>query len=232
MSEDKRTIVITGATRGLGRVMALSMAAHGHTVAGCGRTAETVEALQREPGPPEAFAAVDVTQPDAVAGWAVSVVNQFGAPDLLINNAGVINDHAPSWEIPVDDYRHVLEVNVLGIVNVLNAFVPAMIARGTGLIVNMSSGAGRQGYPQIAPYCASKFAVEAITQSLTAELPEGLGAIALAPGVINTEMLQSHYGSERAGENESPEAWARHAVPYILGLTVAQSGEPLRVPQG
>ncbi len=231
MSEDGRTILITGATRGLGRAMTLEMARLGHTLIGCGRNAEALAALQETPGPAEAFTSVDVTDPEAVAAWAATVVERFGAPDLLINNAGVINDHAPSWDIGAEVYRHLLEVNVLGIVNVLNAFVPPMVARGSGLIVNLSSGAGRNGYPNIAPYCVSKFAVEGLTQSLAAELPEGLGAIALAPGVINTEMLQAHYGAEKAGEKESPEEWARHAVPYILALTPEQSGQQLRVSQ-
>ncbi|MGF1449245.1 MAG: SDR family oxidoreductase [Opitutales bacterium] len=231
MKDERRTIVITGATRGLGRAMTLEMARRGHRVVGCGRNAEALQALRQVPGPAQAFTSVDVTDPTAVTAWAEDVVERFGAPDLLINNAGVINDHAPSWELRAEVYRHLLEVNVLGIVNVLNAFVQPMLARGTGMIVNLSSGAGRKGYPNIAPYCVSKFAVEGLTQSLAAELPDGLGAIALAPGVINTEMLQAHYGGEKAAENESPEDWARHAVPYILALTAEQSGQALRVAQ-
>jgi NAD(P)-dependent dehydrogenase (short-subunit alcohol dehydrogenase family) len=104
-----------------------------------------------------------------------------------------------------------------------------MIKAGRGVIVNLSSGWGRSVSPEVAPYCASKFAVEGMTRALAAELPDGLAAIPLNPGVINTDMLQSCWGDD-AAQYPSPKEWAERAVPFLLGLNRKDNGQSLSVP--
>ena len=122
-----------------------------------------------------------------------------------------------------------LAVNVAGTVNVIRHFVPAMIERGRGVIVNLSSGWGRAAEAEVGPYCATKWAIEGLTRSLAAELPLGLAAVPLNPGIIDTDMLRQCWG-EAAGAYESAEAWARRAAPYLLRLGPADSGRSRTVP--
>ncbi|KAL0422206.1 UNVERIFIED_CONTAM: NADPH-dependent pterin aldehyde reductase [Sesamum latifolium] len=112
-----------------------------------------------------------------------------------LNNAGTINRNNNIWEVPVDEFDAVIDTNIKGIANVLRHFIPIMIENKHGIIVNMSSGWGRSAAAQVAPYCASKWAVEGMTRAVAKELPPGLAAVALSPGVINTELLQSCFGN-------------------------------------
>src|SRR5207302_9465479 len=127
-------------------------------------------------------------------------------PDLLVNNAALVNDNAPLWEVPPDQFSRVIDVNIKGVYHVIRAFVPAMIRKGSGVIINFSSGWGRSTSPEVAPYCATKFAIEGLTQALAQELPEGLAAVPLNPGVIDTDMLRSCFG-DSAGGYPKPEGW-------------------------
>ena len=116
------------------------------------------------------------------------------APDLLLNNAATINPNAPLWKVSADEFSYVIDVNIKGVANVIRHFVPRMIERGSGVIVNFSSGWGRSTSPEVAPYCATKWAIEGLTRALAQELPAGMAAIPLNPGIINTDMLQSCFG--------------------------------------
>jgi len=141
----------------------------------------------------------------------------------------VINRNAPLWEIEAEEFSKVLDVNIGGTVSVIRHFAPAMIASGSGVIVNFSSGWGRSTDAQVAPYCASKWAIEGLTQSLAQELPSGIAAVALNPGIINTDMLQSCFGGS-ASSYPSPAAWAKKAVPFLLALGPKDNGHPLDAP--
>lgn len=230
MAAPARTIVITGISRGCGRALAEYYLAAGHRVAGCARSQDVVDELRREHGPLHHFAAVDVADDEAVRVWACDVLAHSGAPDLLVNNAAVMAGNAPLWEVPVHDFDAVIDINIKGTAHVLRHFLPAMIHRGTGVVVNFSSGWGRSTSPDVAAYCASKWAIEGLTQALAQELPKGLAAVALNPGIINTEMLQSCFGKESAGAYPTAEQWARAAGPYLLGLDSSHNSQALTVP--
>lgn len=122
-----------------------------------------------------------------------------------------------------------VDVNIKGVANVIRHFVPAMVARGSGVIVNFSSGWGRSADAEVAPYCASKWAIEGLTVALARELPPGMAAVPLSPGVIDTDMLRSTFGAQ-AGNYSTPEAWAKTAVPFLLGLGPKDNGQPLTAP--
>jgi len=221
-------VVITGATRGLGRAMVARLIEEGHVVAGCGRSLSGVKDLESSSGKLHRFDCVDVVDDRQVAEWAESVIAEMGPPDLLLNNAATVNPNAPVWKVSAEDFDSVVDVNIKGVANVLRHFVPSMVDRESGIIVNFSSGWGRSTSPEVGPYCASKWAIEGLTQSLAQELPDGMAAIPLNPGIINTELLQSCFGSG-AGQFPDPDTWSRYAVPYILGIRPNQNGQSLSV---
>lgn len=223
-----KVIALTGCTRGCGRALAEFFIAQGHTVAGCGRSEKNVAELREQFGPPHDFTALDVADDEAVQRWAERISTTHGAPDLLINNAAVIATSAPLWKVPATAIAATLNVNIAGTVNTIRHFVPAMEKRG-GVIVNFSSGWGRSTSPDVAIYCASKWAIEGLTQALAQELPSGLAGVAVNPGIINTEMLRSCFASG-AAEHPQPAEWAKRAGPFLLGLTAKDNGRSLDVP--
>jgi NAD(P)-dependent dehydrogenase (short-subunit alcohol dehydrogenase family) len=150
-------------------------------------------------------------------------------PDLLLNNAAIINQTAPLWKIPADEFQAVININIAGTANVIRHFVPAMIECQRGVIVNFSSGWGRGTAPEVAPYCATKWAIEGLTQALAQELPRGMAAVPLNPGIINTEMLQTCW-ADGANRFPTPERWSHVAAPFLLSLTAKHNGEPVSVP--
>ena len=224
-----KTVLITGVTRGLGRAMVDEFVRLGHTVLGCGRSKDGVEQLRRRVGAPHDFTSVDVASDDEVKAWAGRLLSSHGPPDLLLNNAGVINKNARLWEIGAREFAQVIDVNIKGIANVIRHFVPAMVRRKRGVIVNFSSGWGRSTDAEVAPYCATKWAVEGLTQAFAQELPSGMAAVALNPGIINTEMLQSCFGGSASGYL-SPAEWAKSAVPFLLKLGPDDNGKQLTAP--
>jgi NAD(P)-dependent dehydrogenase (short-subunit alcohol dehydrogenase family) len=220
-------ILITGVTRGLGRALAEWYIANGHTVLGCGRSAEILN-LRFSYGAPHDFTALDVTEENRVALWSEKILAVHGAPELLINNAALMNQPAPLWKVPSTEFNKLIDVNIKGVANVLRHFVPAMIAAKKGTIVNFSSGWGRGTSAEVAPYCASKFAIEGLTKALAQELPKGMAAVPLNPGVIDTDMLRQAWNDGAASYPKAGE-WARVAAPFILGLGPKDNGTSVSI---
>lgn len=224
----KKRIVLTGASRGLGLAMAQGFIEAGHTVYGCARSEKSLAELRGRWPEPHRFDAVDVASDSSVAEWARSVLAEAGGVDLLVNNAALMNHTAPLWKVPAAEFSDVIDVNIKGVANVIRHFVPSMVARGSGVIVNFSSGWGRSTSPEVAPYCATKWAVEGLSQALAQELPEGMAAVALNPGIIDTDMLRVAWG-DSAGAYPDPQRWAERAVPFILQIGPTDNGKPLKV---
>jgi NAD(P)-dependent dehydrogenase (short-subunit alcohol dehydrogenase family) len=224
-----KQIVITGVSRGLGLAMAEGFIVRGHTVWGCARSKMAIDELRRRLGPQHSFDVVDLSADHEVKSWAARVLANGGPPDLLLNNAAVINEKARLWEVPADDFSRVIDVNIKGVVNVIRHFAPAMVAQSRGVIVNFSSGWGRSTSPEVAPYCATKWAVEGLTRALAQELPRGMAAVPLNPGIIDTDMLRICFGSAAASYPD-PREWAERAVPFLLGIGPKDNGRPLTVP--
>lgn len=224
-----KQIVITGVSRGLGLAMTEQFIERGHSVFGCARSIAAVEQLRQRFAKPHDFAVVDVVDEAAVKSWADRILAQHGPPDLLINNAALVNHLAPLWQVPAAEFSQLIDVNIKGVANVIRHFVPAMVKRQQGIVVNLSSGWGRSTSPDVAPYCASKWAIEGLTRSLAQELPPGMAAIPLNPGIIHTEMLEICYGEE-AAQYTPLKDWVAQAVPFLLQLKPADNGIPLTVP--
>jgi len=224
-----KKIVVTGATRGLGRALVEGFIREGNQVFGCGRSIDGIKSLS-ESFPEHIFEAIDVTNFDQITNWAESIAQQFGPPDILINNAALMNSNAPLWELEENEVRNLFDVNITGVFHCIKAFVPAMVKKESGIILNLSSGWGRSTSPEVAPYCASKWAMEGLSKAMAQELPRGMACIPLNPGIVNTDMLQSCFG---AGASSYPNAtqWAQQAVPYILAISTANNGQSLTMPQ-
>ena len=224
-----KRIVVTGVSRGLGRAICDVLAQSDHTMIGCARSEDGVSKLRNDIGPPHSFSVVDVSSVDQVDNWAQRVINKIGIPDLIWNNAGIINRNAKLWEVPPEEFQRICDVNLFGTFAIIRAFLPSMIEKRTGGIVNFSSGWGRSTSPEVAPYCATKWGIEGLTQAFASELPRDMFAVAMNPGVIHTRMLESCFG-EASSSYPTPTEWARKAVPFMLSLGPDDNGSSVRAP--
>jgi len=181
-----RTAVITGASRGLGAGLAAAFAARGLRLGLCARSRPELS------GPEVLTEALDVRDVAAMDAFGTRVADRFGRIDLWINNAGVLDPVGPFRDQPADAVREHMEINVLGVLHGSRTYVTHVRARGSGgVLINVSSGAGRRAYFGWAAYCASKAAVDRFTECLALEEADAeLRCYAVAPGVIETGMQE------------------------------------------
>jgi len=206
--------------------MAVEFHSRGWNVTGCARSTDPLIELSTRLVNSCFFQSVDITKPTEVENFAQSVIQNVGVPDLLVNNAGVINQNARLTEISPEEFASVLSVNLGGIHNMIRTFVPIMEEQGHGVIANFSSYWGQSAAPEVGPYCASKWGVEGLTRSLAQELPDGLTAVAFNPGIIDTDMLRSCFG-EGAASHEKPAEWAKHAVDRLEQISPSDNGKTI-----
>lgn len=227
--KSEKVVLITGVSRGLGRAMVREFHAAGWTVAGCARSADAIQQLRQEFAAPHSFAQVDVTQDKAVKQFCERVLNEVGTPDLVLNNAALINANAPLWEVPAAEFDAVIDANIKGPAAIIRHCAPAMLRRGSGVIVNFSSGWGRSTSPDVAPYCATKWAMEGLSQAMAQETGGKVAVVALNPGIIDTDMLRSCFGEDSSAYPRA-EAWAKKAVPFLMKLGPKDNGRALTAP--
>ena len=194
MTFQDRVVLITGASNGIGRRLAIDLAARGAIVVGCGRSLERLQATAAEmqrTSPLSIAIKCDVAKLDQVREMVTGVLSKFGRIDILINNAG-IGMRKPFAETPIDVIEELMRTNYLGAVYCAHEALPSMIARGSGHIVNISSAAGKLGTLNIAGYCASKFAMNGLSESLYYELkPFGIDVSVICPGPVRTDFNKS-----------------------------------------
>ncbi|HLL22107.1 MAG TPA: SDR family oxidoreductase [Kofleriaceae bacterium] len=184
-----KIVLITGATAGIGRTTALFLARQGHHVIATGRKTAALDALAREAGTGRLDTLVlDVTTPASIADavTAVDALTSGAGIDVLVNNAG-FGVLGPTSEISDSELRRQYETNVFGLMNVTRAFLPAMRARRSGRIINVSSVGGRITLPYFGAYNSTKYALESLSDALRYELrPFGIDVSLIEPGVIRT----------------------------------------------
>lgn len=181
-------MAITGASRGIGAGLAEAFAARGIRLALCARSPCPLPA-----GADGFQVQVDVADADAVQRFAAAAEQRLGAIDLWINNAGVLEPIAPVREIPSQVFLDHLRINVMGVVHGCQAYIAHVRRRGgnaQGVLINISSGAAWQGYAGWGPYCASKAAVDRISETIQLEEGDHLRVHAVAPGLIDTDMQE------------------------------------------
>ena len=183
-----KVAVITGASRGLGAGMAEYCASQGMRLDLCARTRPNV------PKDAQAHsAAVDVTDPQALSAFANEVENKFGAIDVWINNAGMLEPIAPLHDIAPEAFAQLININVLGVVYGSQVYLQHRRKQGGGgVLINISSGAAQHAYAGWSAYCASKAAVDRFSEALSLEEADrGLRVYAVAPGLVDTAMQQA-----------------------------------------
>jgi 3-oxoacyl-[acyl-carrier protein] reductase len=182
--------LVTGGGRGIGASIARELVDAGMRVAVTGRTSEQVEAVAWEIG---GLALVgDVSERAEVESWVRHTETELGPIDLLVANAGIGNQEGPTWEVPVEAWWHVLEVNVLGVHLSCRSVIPAMLERGRGRIVITGSGAAYLPGSSQTAYPASKAAVCRYGETLAAELAGRIPVFFFSPGLVRTEMTEEY----------------------------------------
>ncbi len=229
MNVTGKTAVITGASRGLGAGLAREFYAGGMNVALCART----DPALADDGERALSMRADVTDPDAMASLCERAVERFGAIDLWINNAGVLGPIGMLRDLDPAEVRTHMDVNVLGVMNGTRAYVRHLRGAGRGgVLMNISSGAARTGYAGWSAYCASKAAVDLLTEAVSIEEADaGLRAYAVAPGVIDTDM-QTLIRSQRAEDFPSVERFRQMKRDEAFSTTEHVARELLRLAFG
>ena len=242
-------VLITGALTGIGRATALAFAQDGARIVVSGRRDEAGHALAKELralGTEAEFVRADVRHEADVRALIDQTVARFGRLDVAINNAGTEGQGGPLTEQTAENYAATFETNVLGVILSLKHELRVMLAQGSGSIVNVSSVAGKKGFPGAAVYVASKHAVEGLTKSAALEgAAAGVRVNAVAPGPIQTDMLDRFTGNnadakagflslipaQRAGKVEEIAQTivflASAKAPYLTGQSVAVDGGAL-----
>lgn len=212
-----KNALITGGSRGIGYAVAVQYAREGAGVALLSRDEESLEAAARRlaeevPGARVATAAADVTGLDEVEGAVCRVLEAMAHVDVLVNAAGIAS-LGDIDEMPPDEWRGMIEVNLVGSYHVCRVVWPHMKARGAGSIVLLSSGSGRRAHAGWSAYCASKFGVMGLADALAKEgRPHGIRCNVLCPGPTDTDQRRGNFPGEDRSRLLRPEDVARAAV--------------------
>ena len=211
---EPRPIVVTGVSTGIGRAIAQSLVASGHPVFGSVRTAEDAAAFEAELGGAAKALVFDVRDEAAIRAAAESLAPTVGTTGIagLVNNAGIAIA-GPLEDLPLGRLREQIEINLIGTLAVTQAFLPLLKTGEPGRIVNISSVSGLVAFPFLGPYAASKFALEALSDSLRLELGvHGIRVIVVEPGGIATPIWT------KAEEEAAAGIGAYDGSPYQPGL--------------
>jgi NADP-dependent 3-hydroxy acid dehydrogenase YdfG len=193
MNKNPKAVLITGASSGIGEAAALRLGEDGHRLFLGARRTERLEALAeriRAAGEIAEFRRVDVTDAADVQRFVADAVNAYGRVDVMINNAGVMPLSA-LVEDKVDEWNRMIDVNIRGVLHGISAALPVMRTQGGGHIVNLASIGAHEVEPTAAVYCATKFAVWAISEGLRKEQAGGIRVSVISPGVTESELADT-----------------------------------------
>lgn len=220
-----RHIVITGASRGIGRALAHACVSAGAEVTICARTESLLGDVAAATG--AVGGVLDVRDPVAVADWLEAGVRQNGPIDCLVNNAAMLGPMGPLLDYPLETWREVMDINVAGVLVVSQAALPRMRRPGGGLL-HMTSFLGRNALPRYGAYCPSKHAVEGLARLIHEEHhTEGLVSACVDPGMVQTEMLKAATGMDDVSEFTPVDQAVAAFVRLIGGLSQEHSGRTL-----
>ena len=193
-----KTVLITGASSGIGAACAAAFATAGARLVLCARRLDRVQELAERLAVEAHVLALDVRDRAAVEAALTDLPPPFDAVDVLVNNAGLAAGFEPLQVGDPDDWDRMLDTNVAGLLFVTRAVVPGMVARGRGHVINIGSVAGHEVYPNGAVYCASKAAVKALTEGLRMDLlGTGVRVSSVDPGLVETEFSVVRFHGDR-----------------------------------
>jgi 3-hydroxy acid dehydrogenase / malonic semialdehyde reductase len=198
----KKTALVTGATSGIGKATALILASNGYDLIITGRREERLtelsERIRRDTDAGVISLCFDVRDLNQVEKSIDSLTGKWVDIDLLINNAGLAVGVEPVHSGIIDDWERMIDTNVKGLLYITHKISPRMVARGSGHIINLSSIAGHEVYPNGAAYCGSKHAVKAITKAMRIELLEfGVKVSSISPGMVETEFSKVRFKGDQ-----------------------------------
>jgi NAD(P)-dependent dehydrogenase (short-subunit alcohol dehydrogenase family) len=215
---------ITGSSTGFGRILAEELLADGHMVVATARKPEVLADLVEQYPDRIVTPRLDVTSREEADASVAAALEKFGRIDVLVNNAG-FGIFGAIEEVPVDEVKRQFETNFFGVLNVLQAALPSMRKQRNGRILNISSIAGLSSFMGTGIYCSSKFALEAISESLHHELsPLGIRTILIEPGAFKTDFLGHNYTTYRSMEDY--EKTAGEIIDFFSTFDGTQLGDP------
>jgi len=184
--------LVTGGGRGIGQGIALRLAKEGYTVAAVARSADQLAETVKLAAGPMLAVVCDVANPASVSAMAREVKEKLGPVDLLVNNAGIGDPFGKFWELDPEEWWHCQEVNLRGPMLCCREVLPSMVARRTGCIINVVSGAGNQAFPDMSSYVVSKTALVRFSEQLALELAsDTIGVFPIRPGLVRTAMVEA-----------------------------------------
>jgi NADP-dependent 3-hydroxy acid dehydrogenase YdfG len=225
---DQKTILITGASSGIGKATALWLGELGHKLILCGRRREKLEEVAKalKDKAEVVLLTFDVREHHAVQKAISNLPDEFSKIQVLINNAGNAHGLAPIHEGSLADWEAMIDGNVKGLLYVSREVIPAMIANGGGHIINIGSIAGKEVYPNGNVYCASKFAVDALNQGMRMDLfKHGIRVSAINPGLVETEFSQVRFKGDRekaAGVYKGYQPLKAHDLAEIIAFVISR----------
>lgn len=197
-----KTVLITGASSGLGAAFAKGFAREGARLINIARRKDRLDEIEKELKDLYKTEIIsiplDVSDYSSVLNKLNSLPDKFAVPDILINNAGLAKGLKNNWETPPEDWNTMIDVNIKGLLNVSYQIIPRMIKANSGHIINVGSVAGHDTYPGGSIYCATKYAVRAITDTLRKELvATPIRVSMISPGMVKTEFSTVRFSEDR-----------------------------------
>ncbi|VVB88985.1 L-rhamnose 1-dehydrogenase (NADP(+)) [uncultured archaeon] len=228
MKLENKTIIVTGSGRGIGRYIAKRLGREGANIVVTARTEEDLEKTCNEindEGGNAIFIKGDVTREDDVKNVVNNTIKKFGKVDVLVNNAGA-GLRKYLWETKAEEFEEIMDVNVKGVFFYMKHVIPEMESHG-GLIINISSGAGKAGIPTLSVYCASKFAVIGLTEAAAGEVGRIVKIVALCPASVDTGMFKRLFPEEKA--DLKPEEVAQKVADICVHSEMYNSGQSIEL---
>ncbi len=232
MDFKEKVVVVTGASRGIGKVIAQNFASQGAKVVLVARTVALLEELEKEisaSGGDALAVAVDLADPQGIQALAMEVGIAYGRVDILINNAAIAT-YKPFVQMTLQEWQAITAVNQYGMYQITQTFLPGMIDRRSGVIINMSAAVARNGFPNLAVYSASKAAIIAFTEALAKEVRRyGVQVYALCPHGVDTDLYRTLFGPTDPAKLLTPERIATETLKVAAGEGGIRSGQTLEI---
>ncbi len=231
MAEQNKVAIVTGASRGIGAAAARELAAQGHAVVLAARSADPIKALADEITAEGGLAMalpVDVSRWNGLELLVRRTVEKFGQLDLMVNNAGVIEPIGPLMSSDPEAWGHAADINYKGTYFGIRAAMPVMAEQGSGVIVNISSGAANSDLEGWSMYCSSKAAAAMLTRCAQREAPNGVRVVGLSPGTVATEMQVMIKASginpvsQLKASDHIPAEWPAKAITWLASADAAE----------